>query len=628
MPSRTVAASLFLALLLAVPARAQSPQATVALTVDASDAPRSLLHSHETISVSPGALTLLYPKWIPGEHGPTGPVTDVVGLKILAGGAPLPWRRDLEEMFAVHCDVPAGVSAVDVSFDYVLPPSAEGFSSGASSTPRLLVLSWNQVLMYPAGVRPDDITVTPSVVLPGDWDCATALTLADHAGATRRFEPVSLTMLVDSPLAAGQHLRRVDLSPPGGPKCTLDLVADSEAALGMTDAQAAAHRRLMAEAFALFGAHHFAHYDFLLTLSDGVAHFGLEHHQCSDDRIAERSLLDPDLFARAAGLLPHELVHSWNGKYRRPAGLATGDFSTPMHDDLLWVYEGLTEYLGNVLTARCGLRTPEQYRENLALVAAGLDVRPGRAWRSLQDTNDEASLLYESRGDWDALRRSTDFYDEGDLIWLEADVTIRELTRGVKSLDDFCKAFHGGASGAPALKPYTFDDVVATLDGIAPHDWRAFFTERLTSLAPHAPLGGIERAGWKLTYTDTPSATQAAYEASRKEIDLRFSLGLLVGEEDGELKDVIPGLPAAAAGLSPGMRLVAVDGRKYSKDVLLDALRLGAAPGNGLELLVQHGDFFETHLVDGHGGLRCPQLERDPSRPDLLTAIVSPTAVP
>jgi len=418
----------------------------------------------------------------------------------------------------------------------------------------------------------------------------------------------------------------VDLTPPGGPPCTLDLISDSEAALAMTDGQAAAHQRLMAEALALFGGYHFGHYDFLLTLSDGVAHFGLEHHQSSDDRIAERSLLDPDLFARAAGLLPHELVHSWNGKYRRPAGLATGDFSTPMQDDLLWVYEGLTEYLGNVLTARCGLRTPEQYRENLALVAAGLDMRPGRTWRPLQDTNDEAQLLYASRGDWDALRRSTDFYDEGDLIWLEADVTIRELTHGAKSLDDFCKAFHGGTSSAPALKPYTFDELVATLDGIAPFNWAGFFTDRLQSLAPNAPLGGIERGGWKLVYTDTPSATQAAYDASRKEVDLRFSLGLVVGEEDGVLKDVIPGLPAAAAGLSPGMRLVAVDGRKYGKDVLLDALRLGAASGEGLELLVQHGEFFETSPVDWHGGLRCPHLERDASRPDLLTAIVSPAA--
>jgi predicted metalloprotease with PDZ domain len=613
-----------LLVLLRVPA-ALAQQPMLALTVDATDAPRNLLHVRETILVTPGPLTLLYPKWIPGEHGPTGPVTDLVGLKILAGDEPLAWRRDLVDMCAIHCEVPAGVSALEVSFDYVLPPGAAGFTSGASSTPRLVVLSWNQVVLYPAGLRPDDISVGPGLVLPEGWECATALRPAGQSDATRRFDPVSLTTLVDSPVAAGAHLRRVDLTPPEGPTCTLNIVADSEMALAISGEQAQAHRRLMTEALALFGSHHFAQYNFLLTLSDGVAHFGLEHHQSSDNRLPERTLLDPDIWVRASGLLPHELVHSWNGKYRRPAGLATADFVTPMQGDLLWIYEGLTEYLGNVLTARSGLRTPEQYRDNLALLAAMLDARPGRTWRPLQDTNDAAQLLYEARDDWDALRRNVDFYDEGDLLWLEADVTLRELTDGAKSLDDFCRDFHGGPSGAPALKPYTFEEVVATLDRLAPFDWAQFFTERLRSLEPRAPLGGIERSGWKLVYTETPTATQAAYDRSRERLDLRFSLGIMA-DKDGVVGDVIPGSPADVAGLAPTMRLVAVDGRKFSHDVLLDALRLGKAKGTGLDLLVQHGDFFEVCAVDWSGGLRYPQLVRDPERPDLLTAIVSPAA--
>ena len=626
---RSCLPSLAVLLLLVAPraAPAQSLPPVVTLAVDATDAPRKLLHVHETIAVKAGPLTLLYPQWIPGEHGPTGPVTDVVGLHLTAGGAPLPWRRDLENMWALHCEVPAGVSALEVDFDFVLPPVAEGFSSGASATSRLLVLSWNQVVLYPASPRPDELTVAASLKLPEDWKFATALPAEDASAVSIRFAPVSLTKLVDSPVAAGAHLRAVDLTPPEGARCTLNLVADSEAALALDATQGAAFRRLPAEAEALFGGHHFEHYDFLFTLSDGVAHFGLEHHESSDDRLPERTLIDEDLRLRTAGLLPHELVHSWNGKYRRPAGLATGDFSTPMKDDLLWVYEGLTEYLGNVLTARSGLRTPAEYRDNLALVAASLDNRPGREWRPLQDTADEAQLLYGARGDWGAMRRDVDFYDEGDLIWLEADVTIRGLTKGARSLDDFCKAFHGGTSG-PAVVPYTFDDVVAALDRVAPFDWRGFLTTRLTSLEPRAPLGGIEGAGWKLVYTDTPSPLQLAADRTRKQLDLRYSLGLMLSEE-GAVQDVLPRSPADAAGLAPGMTLVAVDGLKFSGDRLTDAIKGAVGGHEQIELLVTNGDAYQTHAVDWHGGLRYPHLERDASRPDLLSTIVAPlTALP
>ncbi len=393
----------------------------------------------------------------------------------------------------------------------------------------------------------------------------------------------------------------------------------------MSPAQTAAYRQLVLETTALFGAHHFGHYDFLYTLSDQVAHFGLEHHQSSDDRVSERTFLDDSLRRRAAGLLPHEFVHSWNGKYRRPADLATGDFSTPMKDDLLWVYEGLTEYLGNVLTARSGLRAPEEYRENLALVVAGLENRPGRGWRPLQDTNDEAQLLYNARSDWDALRRGVDFYDEGDLIWLEADVTIRQLTNGRKSLDDFCKTFHGGASGSPSVKPYTFEDVAGTLNEIAPYDWKGFFTMRLQALGPHAPMEAIEKSGWRLVYRDTPSGMHAAVEASRKTTDLQYSLGILL-QEDGIMQDVIPGMPAAKAGVGAGMKIIAVNGRKYSSDIIRDALRLGKATTGPLELLVANGEFYKTYAVEYHGGERYPYLERDSSKPDVLSSIISPIA--
>ncbi len=603
----------------------QTDQASITLTVDATDAPRKILHSRESISVHPGHLTLFYPKWIPGEHGPTGPVVDMAGLKITARGKTIPWRRDLEEMFAIHCEIPEGIDRVDVSFDFILPPQAEGFSSGASSTAQLLVLSWNQVVLYPLSARPDNIMVTPNLIVPAGWKFVCALTSKSELNNSISFAPVSLTMLIDSPLLTGTHLRRIDLTPPSGVPHFLDIISDNEAALNIAPEQITAYKHLVTEANALFGTHHYNHYDFLYTLSDQVAHFGLEHHQSSDDRVAERSLINDNFRRTRAGLLPHEFVHSWNGKFRRPAGLATGDYSTPMKDDLLWVYEGLTEYLGAILTARSGLLSPEEFREDLALVAAKLDNRPGRTWRPLQDANDEAELLYGTRYDWDSWRRSVDFYDEGYLIWLEADVKIRQMTNGKKSLDDFCKIFHGGKNNGPEVKPYVFDDVVRTMNEVAPYDWKTFFTTRLESLDPHAPLGGIEKGGWKLVYRDTMNEMQKSLEEVRKTTDLRFSLGILAGE-DGTMLDVIPGTPASKAGLAPGMKLVAVNGRKYSKDIIRDALKLGVSSTSPLELLAENGEFYKTYSVDYHGGERYPYLVRDPSTPEVLGLIIAPVA--
>jgi predicted metalloprotease with PDZ domain len=609
------------ALLLAVsPARAQSGT----LFVDASDATRNLLHARETIAVGPGPLTLFYPKWIPGEHGPTGPVVDLAGLRISANGAALPWRRDLEEMFALHLDIPAGVSRLDLAFDFILPPDPEGFSAGSSSSAQLAVISWNQVVLYPLGVKPEAFTVAPSLRLPAGWKFASALRVQGQEGATVRFAPVSLTRLIDSPVQAGAHTRRIALTPDRRPEVFLDLSAESEEALGISAETTMAYRRLVTEAAALFGATHYDHYDFLFTLSDNVAHFGLEHHESSDDRNDERTLIDDDLRRNDADLLPHEYVHSWNGKYRRPASLlAAGDYSAPMHDDLLWVYEGLTQYYGEVLTARSGLRTSGEFLEELAGIAASLDNRPGRTWRPLQDTADEASLLYYSRSDYDALRRSVDFYDEGVLLWLEADVTIRRLSHGAKSLDDFCRSFYGPPSGSPRVIPYSYADVVAAMNAVAPYDWRAFFQGHLQSLDAHAPLGGIEAGGWKLVYKDTATSMLRSREAAHKNTNAYYSLGFTVGE-DGTLADVVPGSPGAQAGLSPGMKLIAVNGRKYSAEILHAALKEGMSAPAPLALLAENRDLFATYSVAYHGGERYPWLERVPGRPDLLLAIAAP----
>lgn len=606
---------------------AVSPAGTgLKLDVDVTEASRRIVHAREILDVRPGPLTLAYAEWIPGEHGPTGPVVDLVGLKLQSAGAggstsTVPWRRDLANMYLFHCDVPEGISSIEITFDFILSPVVRGFSSAASSSAHLIVLSWNTVVLYPLDVRPDSITVTPRLRLPGGWHMGTALEVEESTGAEVQFKPVTLNTLVDSPVLAGEFFKRIDISAGTGIPHHIDLASDGAAAIDMTPGLIHAYENLVREASALFGTHPYRHYDFLFTLSDEVSSFGLEHHQSSDDRVGERTLLDDRMRELRAGLLPHEFVHSWNGKYRRPADLATGDFSSPMKGDLLWVYEGLTEYLGNILTARSGLETDEAYREHLAMIAAEEDNRPGREWRPLQDAADAAQILYGAREDWASYRRSVDYYDEGDLIWLDVDGMIREQTGGKKSLDDFCRLFHGGTDTGPLLRTYEFDDIVRALNEVSHHEWGSYLSGRMQSLDPHAPLSGIERSGWKLVYRDTLSELHKSYEEVHRLVDMRYSLGALIGEE-GELEDVIPGTPAAKAGLAPGMKLIAVDGKKFTRDVIRDAVRLAPGTTSPMELLVQNGDFFKTYPVEYHGGERYPFLERLASHPDILGAIL------
>jgi predicted metalloprotease with PDZ domain len=432
---------------------------------------------------------------------------------------------------------------------------------------------------------------------------------------------------VDSPLICGQFFSRLDLAPGAAVPVHLDVVADDASDLKVSDSQLQAHRNLILQAQALFGAHHYRHYDFLFTLSENTGHFGLEHSQSSDDRIFARFFVDPDTYLGGGGLLPHEYVHSWNGKFRRPAGLATPNYNVPMHDDLLWVYEGLTEYLGNVLTARSGIWTPEQYRDELALTAADMDHRPGRAWRALQDTADAAQLLYYSPPEWASERRSVDFYPEGELLWLDADTTIREMSGGKKSLDDFTHAFFGADDGSLVVKPYDFADIVKTLNAVQPNDWTSFLRSRLDSHEKGAPLGGIKRGGWTVTYDEQRSAAFKASEKLRKIADLRYSLGLIVGTDAeagaGRIMDVMWGGPAFAAGLAPGMRLVAIDGRKFDPEQIDDVLRAAASGKAPIEILARNYDTYATFKVDYHGGPKYPHLTRDAGAPDRLGDITA-----
>ena len=607
-----------LALVAAASAHAAGP---LRVAVDATEAPRKILHARLSLPVD-GPITLVYPKWLPGEHGPTGPIVDLAGLRFTTGGRVVPWRRDDVDMYAFHVQMPPGARTLDVALDFLLPAATQGYSSGASATDRLVVINWNQVMLYPQGADPAALTCEPSLRLPAGWKWGSALQGGGN-GPELRFDPVSLVRLVDSPVLAGANFRSLPLTRDDPRPVTLDMACDSRAGLAIADSTVLGLRRLVSEAGALFGARHYDRYHFLLTLSDHTAHFGLEHHESSDDRVDERTLINPDLRLVRSGLLPHEYVHSWNGKYRRPAGLATPDYQAPMRGALLWVYEGLTQYLAHVLTARSGLLTPDQSRQSLALLAAALDTRPGRAWRPLDDTAIAAQILYGSPPGWASWRRGTDFYNEGVLIWLDADVLIRRLTHGQRSLDDFCRVFEGPPGGSPKVVPYTFEDVVQALNQVAPHDWAAFLHQRLESTAPHAPLGGLEGSGWRLVYRDSLPPYLKSQESGSKQINLVYSIGMTV-DNDGGIIDAIPDMPAARAGIGPGMHVIAVNGRRYSKDVLLDAVR--ASRTEPLELLVDNGEFVHAHRLDYHGGRRYPWLERIPGSEDLLSAITAPHA--
>jgi len=595
----------------------------IRIQVDLSDAPRNIYHAQLTFPVHPGDIELVFPKWIPGNHRPSGPIAALTGLRMEAGGHAIAWQRDPVDMYEFHVNVPSGADKLDVSLDALTGQDSAG-GGGPAASSNLLDLNWNAVVLYPKGARSDDVTFVASVTLPPAWKFATALPVEWQGRYEVRFAPVSLTTLIDSPVIAGVHFRGIELTKGETPTHVMDMVADAEADLAMSEKDIAAYRKLVAETGALFGARHYRHYDFLYTLSDQVGGHGLEHHESNDSVAAERTLLDPDLDMLHASLVPHEFVHSWNGKYRRPAGLATPNYQEPMIGDLLWVYEGLTDYLGGVLATRSGLLTDEQYRESLAETAAELDHTTGRTWRPLEDTARSVQILRMlNTREWENWRRSLDYYPEGDLIWLEVDSILRQQTHGERSLNDFCRRFEGGESGPPKVVPYTFDDVVRALNDVAPYDWATLLNERVNATSTHAPLGGIERGGWKLVYNGKPNLFTQALEKLAKFSDFSYSLGFTVGE-DGKLHDVIVGSAAYQAGMGPGMKVVAVNRRRWTPAVLHAAIKSAQGSTEPIELLAEDREFFKTYSVAYHDGEKNPHLERVSTQPDILGDILKP----
>ena len=582
----------------------------IKLAVDATDLPHAIFSVHESLPLSgPGPITLLYPQWLPGAHSPVGPIDKLAGLTITAGGQPVAWRRDPVQVYAFHVDPPAGAKTLDIDFQFLSPVSTH--EGRVMMTPQMLSLQWNALVLYPAGYFSRGVKVDASVKLPDGFTGATALETDSQGPSVGlvTYKTTTLNTLVDSPMIAGRYFRRFDLDPGGPARVSLDVIADRPDQLEAKPEQIAAHRALVTQAYRLFGAHHYDHYDFLFSLSDKMGGNGLEHHQSSEDGTIPKYFTNWDKTEAGRDLLAHEFTHSWNGKFRRPADLWTPNYNVPMRGSLLWVYEGQTQYWGYVLAARAGLLTRQQALDAIALTAAGFDARVGRSWRALEDTTNDPIVAQRRPLSWLSWQRSEDYYSEGQLIWLDADTLIRERTKGRKSLDDFARSFFGVENGSFVTKTYTFEDVVAALNGVTPYDWAGFLRTRLEGHGPGAPLDGIARGGYRLVYTDTPTDYFKSIEAGRKITNLMFSIGFTVNK-DAALAEVEWDGPAFKAGLTEGTTLVALNGQAFDPDDLKEAIKQAQATGAPIMLLVKDKNAYRTVSIDYRGGLRYPRFER------------------
>ena len=604
----------------AVPYATRSDPET--LVLDASTAGRGFATSTLHIPVQPGAFTFVYPKWIPGEHGPTGPLAEISQLRVSANGQPLSWRRDKVDMYAFHVDVPQGVSSIKVQFTVLLNAPTP------MSTPSLAVINWNRVLFYQNDINYHHYYIKASIILPPAWGYGTALTAADHVGQRVEFDEVPLTMLVDSPLDMGRYYKKVLLWHQGDAHQWLDMFADQPQDLDVSQKVLDAYKRMTPEALALYGSRHWYNYHSLLVLSDKIGFEGIEHHQSSDDRAPADFMTNPDMQLLAGDLLPHEFSHSWNGKYRRPWDLTTLNYQIPQRTDLLWVYEGMNQYLGDLLSFRCGIRKPDEYPQYLAAIYSEMANEPGRDTEPLIDLTTAAPYLYEARGPYASLRRTAnDFYTEGELLWLDVDTIIRTRTHDRKSLDTFLHLYSAPALTGPITKTYTRTDIERLLNEVVPYDWHAFFERHVYQVAKLPPTQEIERAGWRLVYTAKPNRFTRAAEATFHENPQWLTYGFNIGK-GGALSDVRQGSPAWQAGMAPGMKIEAVDGQAYSSPVLQYVMKQAQKTRQPTTFLVSQDGWFHTYSVSYFGGPRYPHLVRIKGRPNLLARIMAAHAKP
>ncbi|WP_425502740.1 M61 family metallopeptidase [Pinirhizobacter soli] len=587
---------------------------TIKVVVDATDLDRRIFRVKETIPAQPGPMTVLFPEWLPGHHSPSGPIDQFAGLVVKANGQKVEWTRDVYNVYAFHFDVPAGASSVELEFQQLTPQSTR--QGRVQMTPEIVNVQWNGVTLYPAGYYANRINVDASVKLPTGWQFGSALEVASKDGDTVNFKTINYDDLVDSPIFAGKYFKRVDLDPNGRSPVHLNIVADDPQSLEIKPEQLEIHRNIVKQMDRLYGARHFDHYDYLLALTEKLGGIGLEHHRSSENSGSPGYFTEWEKNWLGRDLLSHEFNHSWDGKFRRGADLATPNFNVPMGDTLLWVYEGQTQFYGQVIAARSGLMTQDQSKDVWAMVAASYDRgRPGLAWRNVQDTTNDPTIAQRRPLSYRNYQMSEDYYSAGQMIWLDVDTRIRELTKNHKSLDDFAKAFYGIDDGSYKVAPYTFDDVVKTLNGVVAYDWAPYLRERLDG--HKGPIDGIARSGWKLVYNDKPSEAVKAAEMRRKSVDLTYSVGLSLSAK-GEIGDVLWDSPAFNAGISPGMTITAVNGKEFSGEAIKDAVKAKQP----FDLLVKNFDSYKTIRINYTGGLVYPHLERDTSRADWLSELL------
>jgi predicted metalloprotease with PDZ domain len=599
--------------------------ANMSVRLDARDVSSKRVHTQLTIPAKPGPLTLVYPKWLPGEHGPTGPLESLIGVHIKANGNELAWTRDPYDMYALRVTVPAGAKQLDIALESGLATDGNGYSAAPTSSDQLAILPWNEFLLFPKGIDAEKVMIDASVTIPAGWQLVSPLD-SQVEGNMFSFESASIARLIDSPAQIGRYAKLFELAgsaPRPDIKHSLSIMADSAAALETPADFDKGYSRLVAENGALFGSRMYRHYTWLLSLSDHVAHFGLEHHEGSDNRLKEDALKEDDSRMSVATLLGHEYVHAWNAKYRRPAGLLSPDYQRPMDGTLLWVYEGMTQFWGEVLPTRAGLLTKKFYFETLAAYAGLFDNSPGVYWRPLVDTATAAQILYPASEAWRSARRSTDFYEASVFLWYDVDAEIRTRSGGKASLDDFVRRFYAGTSGAPQVKLYVEADVYATLNAVVPNDWRAFIHRHLDARDSQALLGMFDRSGYRLEYSAVKNDYIEQRQKRRENLDRQWSIGLRVSK-DGEIIDTNEARAAAKAGIGPGMKLIAVNGKKYTGDVLDAALVAAQRSRQPIELLVENADFFKTFKVEYYDGPRFPHLVRVDGKPDVLSQVLAP----
>ncbi len=596
----------------------------IALEIDATDLERKIFTVREIIPVKPGHLVLLYPQWVPGSHAPIGSIIQMTGLRLSAGGRPLAWTRDPVDVFAFHVEVPPQIEKIEAQFEFASPLQATQGRVVMSND--MLLVQFDRLLLYPAGVHSDGIRIAARLRLPAKWQYATALETASQVDAVVEFKSTDLTTLVDSPLMAGKRLKTFQLGTDPSLPVRLNAFGERDDALAPSETTLAPHREMVTQAYKLFGAPPYKHYDFLMAFSDAIGSIGREHWQSAEITVPATYFADISNGSLRSFVVPHEFVHAWVGKFRRPADLITANFNMPMQNSLLWVYEGQTQYLGFVLQTRAKFQNSAATRDSLAAIFAGLDLRRGRSWRNLQDTvyDDIMGSRATPRGWTNWQRQGGDYYNEGALLWLGVDARLRSLTNERKSLDDFVAAFYADAPAAARQpKAYRFEDIVAALNKIAPFDWATLLRARLDGHDEKILDEDLPLSGWKLVYNNTPNAWLTKVNKDNGSCDVFNSLGLAISKTD-VISSVRWDSPAFEAGLTGGAMLLGVNGRVFKCSDLSEAVAAGEGRNQAIELIIKRDRELKLVSLRYNGGLRYPHLERVVGVPDRLEQILTP----